>query len=102
MKDSLERSFALTPYDPSEALTLQRAAERAGVQSTNTIKGWCKNLKIGRLVGGRWKVSRVALEMYLDGNCAALKLYLAGNRESEAVVSYFRQFGIKPQKQISR
>ncbi len=43
-----------------------------------------------RVAGGPWQVSRPALLMLLDGNQKALKAYLAGDRESEAVLTYFR------------
>ena len=52
------------------------------------------------MIGGRWEVSQVALQMFLDGNLDALRLYLAGDRDHMDVVSYFKHFGIKPQKRI--
>jgi hypothetical protein len=54
----------------------------------------CAN--VGRLIGKRWQVSQVALQMFLDGDTVALKAYLAGVRVG-AVRDYFRRLGITPQ-----
>ena len=66
----------------AEALTLKQAAERAQ-KSPGTIRNWCESEGIGRRVGGVWCVSKVALEMYLDGETDALDQYLQGYWESE-------------------
>jgi hypothetical protein len=53
------------------------------------------------MIGGRWEVSQVALQMFLDTDLHALKLYLCGDRDNLQVVSYFTHLGIKPQKAIA-
>ena len=83
--------MVLIPYDRREAITLKRAAEIAG-RSESTVRGWCANFHVGRrLVGGHWAVSRVALQMLLDGNRAALEAYLDGDRTGLAVRAYFER-----------
>ena len=47
-----------------------------------TARQWAAAHDIGRKVGGRWKISRAALLMFLDGNRGALRAYLAGDRTS--------------------
>lgn len=96
----LDRCFVLTPYDPDEALTLKRAAARAR-RSPGTIRNWCESEGLGRRIGGKWCVSKVALEMYLDGETGALARYLDGDRETADVVSYFKRFGLAAQKPIN-
>jgi hypothetical protein len=91
--------FVLTPYDPDEVLTLDRAANRAR-KTQNTIRNWCESEGIGRKIGGRWCVSKVALEMHLDGRTNALSRYLRGDRTSGEVVAYFSKFGLTPQNPV--
>ena len=84
----------LIPYDRREAIELRRAAEMAG-RSKSTVRSWCLNYNIGRRVtGGPWQVSKPALLMLLDNDKAALRAYLTGDRESEAVVGYFNRAGV--------
>jgi hypothetical protein len=45
-------------------------------------------------------VSRVALAMFLDDDASALRAYLAGDRESGLVMSYFRRAGLCQPQQI--
>lgn len=78
----------LVPFNPDESASLKQAAALAG-RSPNTIRNWCESYGLGRIVGGRWCVSRVALAMYLDGDEAALRAYHAGERNRPAVVGYF-------------
>jgi hypothetical protein len=94
---ALRPQVALMPYNPCEACTLASAGKRAG-KVANTIKNWCEKDGIGRRVGGRWAVSKVALEMFLEGNSWALNLYLSGNREHPDVVAYFDRLGIPLKK----
>jgi hypothetical protein len=79
----------LVPFDVREGIDLSGAAKRAG-KSQTTIRNWCNERGLGRRVGGGvWVVSKVALAMHLDGDANALKAYLAGDRSSETVKSYF-------------
>lgn len=83
----------LSPFDPREALTVHKAAKRATV-TVGTIRNWCRDHMIGRKIGGSFRVSAVALHMYMDGNHAALKLYHAGDRANDVVRAYFNAAGI--------
>jgi hypothetical protein len=91
------RPHVLLPFNLKEALTISEAAKVAG-RSTVTMRTWAATLDLGRPIGGRWMVSRVALAMYLDSDPRALRAYLSGDRESEYVVVYFRRFDLEPQK----
>lgn len=90
----------LKPFDRREAITLRQAALIAG-RSESTMRSWCQCHHLGRRVGGGpWQVSRPALLMFLDDDKATLRAYLAGDRESELVLSYFRRAGIGSPQQI--
>lgn len=78
----------LIPFDRREALSLDQAAGISG-RSAETIGRWCQTHDIGRRTMGRWAVSRVALAVLLDGDRAALRAYLNGDRQSERVQAYF-------------
>lgn len=90
MKDA---PASLYPFIALEALSVSAAAARAGV-SVGTIRNWCDWHSIGRKIGGVWKVSKVALQMYLDGDRRALELYLAGDRTDDRVRAYYQGEGI--------
>lgn len=81
----------LVPFDARESITLAAAAKHSG-KSTNTIRSWVQRHGIGRKIGGVWYISRVALQMLLDGDTAALGAYHAGNRTT-AVRCYFERVG---------
>jgi hypothetical protein len=100
MTDGLDHCFALSPYDTKEGLTLVQAAVRAG-RSPGTIRNWCESEGLGRRIGGKWCVSKVALEMYLDGETGALARYLDGDRQAADVVSYFKRFGLPVQTPVT-
>jgi Helix-turn-helix domain len=95
--DTDAKPHVLIPFDLDEALTVAQAAQIAGRRPV-TVREWAANYDIGRRVGGRWMVSRVALAMHLDNDRNALKAYLMGDRESETVTGYFRRFGLDPRK----
>jgi hypothetical protein len=79
----------LVPYDSREAISLKEAASIAG-RSVGTIRNWCE-VGIGRKVGGQWRISRIALAMFLDGDQHALRAYLTGERNDRIVVQYFER-----------
>jgi hypothetical protein len=83
----------LRPFNRSEVLSIAEAAAIAG-RKVRTMRDWCLRHDIGRRIEGQWAVSRVALGMLLDGDRDALKAYLAGDRSSPAVVSYFERCGV--------
>lgn len=80
----------LIPFDRREAMTLREAADRCGF-SVDTVQRWASLKDIGRKVGGTWLVSKVALAMHLESDPEALGAYLAGDRQSEIVMRYFRR-----------
>jgi hypothetical protein len=82
------KAVILQPYDPAEAISIAVAASRAG-KSDRTIRNWCLDHQIGRRIAGRWAVSAVALDMLLAGDEDSLHAYLAGDRSSARVVSYY-------------
>jgi hypothetical protein len=47
-----------------------------------------------RIIGGRWAISQVALDMLLDGDIESLEAYLNGDRTSERVRSYYTRRSI--------
>lgn len=102
MRPPMETNWrVLIPFDVREGIGLAIAAERAG-KSESTIRSWCNQHGIGRRVGGGpWIVSKVALAMYLDGDADALKAYLAGDRTSQAVKSYFERSEVPLPKNIT-
>jgi hypothetical protein len=83
----------LKPYHRAEAITVAEAAELAK-RTRRTIRGWCNLLDLGRRIGGQWAVSKIALQMYLDGNSEALAAYLRGDRCSASVVDYFERCNV--------
>lgn len=87
------RPQVLVPWDVREAISVVDAAELIGC-SLVTVRNWASMHGLGRRVGGKWMLSRVALRMYLDGDRRALGAYLMGDRESELVLSYFAGCGL--------
>jgi hypothetical protein len=82
----------LAPFDARESLSIAVAAKLSG-KAPNTIRLWAERYGIGRKIGGDWHISRVALQIFLDGDTAALNAYHAGNRTDPAVRSYFERVG---------
>jgi hypothetical protein len=78
----------LRPFDPAEAIRITKAATLAG-KSERTIRNWCRERYIGRRIGGQWAVSVVALDMLLAGDDEGLDAYIAGDRSSARIVSYY-------------
>ena len=81
----------LVPYDERDAISVTVAARKAG-KAVRTIRLWACMHGIGRrIAGGSWKISRVALQMLLDGDRVALDRYHAGNRKHPTVLAYFER-----------
>ena len=78
----------LRPFHRTEVLSVAEAA-RIADRAVRTLREWCALHDIGRRIGGRWAVSKVALAMWLDGDKAALAAYLSGDRGSPMVTAYF-------------
>jgi hypothetical protein len=84
----------LVPFDRREVASLKEAAAIAG-KSETTLRAWCNTHGIGRRVAdGQWSISRVALQMLLEGDLKALAAYHSGDRHSAAVASYFVRGGL--------
>ena len=84
----------LIPWIPEEAITAAQAAVIAR-KSPRTVRDWAALHDIGRrIAGGEWMISHVALLMLLEGNATALARYLAGDRQSQDVVSYFSRLSV--------
>jgi hypothetical protein len=49
---------------------------------------------LGRKVGGHYGVSQVALHMKLNDDDAALDAYLAGERATPIVATYYKRLGL--------
>jgi helix-turn-helix protein len=85
----------LRPYHAPEVIGVAEAAQRAG-RSERTIREWCALHQIGRRIGGQWAVSQTALDMFLHGDSEVLEAYLAGDRTSQGVLSYYERRSILP------
>lgn len=77
----------LVPFDCREAITVREASEKAR-RSGDTVRRWAAEHDLGRIVGGQWMLSRIALQMYLDGDRKALRAFVAGDRTSDLVAPY--------------
>jgi hypothetical protein len=89
------RVAILRPFDPAEAIRITKAAMLAG-KSERTIRNLCRERHIGRRIAGQWAVSVVALDMLLAGDDEGLDAYLAGDRSSARVVTYYTARSIPP------
>jgi hypothetical protein len=84
----------LIPYDVREAISVAGAAKIAG-KSQTTIRGWCRRHHTGRRIAGAWAVSRVALQMFLDGDLETLAAYHDGARaQYEPVARHYCRLGL--------
>jgi hypothetical protein len=83
----------LVPFHVDEAICPKEAAGLAG-NTERTIRLWCEAEGVGRRIGGRWRVSKVALLMLLEGDRRALAAYHAGDRRSPLVQGYYRRAGV--------
>lgn len=83
----------LVPWNVREVLTIPQAAKFAGMAEA-TLRRLCARHDLGRRIGGEWKVSRVALRMYLEADARALHAYLEGDRTSPLVRGYFAREGL--------
>jgi hypothetical protein len=54
----------LRPFHRAEVLSIAEAAAIAG-RAVRTLREWCFCHDIGRRIGGRWAVSKIALTMWL-------------------------------------
>ena len=92
-EDEIPWPNVLVPFDAQEAISTNTAAEESGY-TKRTTRYWCENDGIGRKVGGRLRISAVALQMKLEGDHKALALYQTGDRKHSPVVTHFERLGI--------
>lgn len=83
----------LRPYLAAEAISISEAAAMAH-RKVRTMHNWVNQFRIGRAIGGKTLISKVALSMKMEGDPEALELYLSGDRTSPQVVRYYTQLGL--------
>lgn len=94
----MDKPKILVPFDAAEACSIAEAAVTAGI-SDDTMRRWAAVNGLGRRIGGRWFVSRLALAMFLDGDRSALRELLAGNRDALSVRQYVE--AVEEQKKVA-
>jgi len=90
----------LIPWDVREAITVTEAAKVAGC-SLVTVRTWAALHGLGRRVGGRWMLSRVALTMYLDGDAKAFRKLFASGEGRPLAALIRRHVKIRPRRKIA-
>lgn len=84
----------LVPFDRREAISIEVAAGIAGFSAPH-MRRLVAQYQLGRRVGvGAWKVSRVALQLFLDGSWPALRAYHDGNRDHPSIRAEFQRLGM--------
>lgn len=86
-------TYALIPYIPQERMTGAEASKMLGV-STSTIFRYARDHHLGRLIGGKLALSRVAVQLWAEDNQDLLARYLAGDRSSDQMRDIYRRLGI--------
>lgn len=90
----IHRGFAvLKPYDPEEAIGIHTACELSGASRGRIIQ-LCEQHGLGRKIGARWAVSRVALHAFLNDDREGLNSYLAGDRTGPVVARLYHAAGV--------
>jgi hypothetical protein len=72
----IAKRLIMVPFDARESLSIGVAAKLSG-KAPNTIRLWAERHGIGRKIGSDWHISRVALQIFLEGDMAALAAYHA-------------------------
>ncbi len=88
-----DRRKILFPYIPEEAMLLGEAVQRTG-WSDATLRDRAVRFGLARKIGGRWIFSRVALELFLNGQTEGLAAYHEGNRTNPEVIEAFARLGL--------
>lgn len=84
----------LVPFDRREAISIEVAAGIAGFSAPH-MRRLVTQYQLGRRIGaGAWKVSRVALQLFLNGDWPALRAYHAGDRDHPCVRAEFQRLGM--------
>jgi hypothetical protein len=90
----VQNGFAvLKPYDPFDAIGIKAACELSGGSRARVIQ-LCEQYGLGRKIGARWAISKVALHAFLNDDKEGLRAYLAGDRSGPAVTSAYRAAGV--------
>jgi len=79
----------LKPYDPIDAIGIKTACELSGGSRARVIQ-LCEQYGLGRKIGARWAISKVALHAFLNDDQEGLSAYLAGDRSGPAVICAYR------------
>jgi hypothetical protein len=73
---------------------MSRTSPITSNRAAGAMRNWCEQYGIGRRIGnGHWEVSRVALQMFLDGDRNALACYHRNNRDP-VLMGYFEHVGL--------
>ena len=79
-----DRRKILFPYIPEEAMPLGEAVQRTA-WSDATLRDRAVRYGLARKIGGRWIFSRVAVELFLNGQNEALAAYHRGDRSDPEI-----------------
>ena len=93
--DFAHEAKILRPFNRREAMSLREVADATG-WGLETARRHADLDFLGRLIAGQWRVSRVALAMFLDGDSLAHRAYLNGDRSSGVVQPYLERCGLWP------
>lgn len=80
--------LVLIPWMELESADVSFAAAWAKL-TPNCVRVWCRRYALGRQIGGRWHVSRLAFAMFMESDHASLARYHAGDRVSPEVIRYW-------------
>ena len=83
----------LKPYDPNEVIGIRAACKLSGGSRGRMIQ-LCEQHGLGRKIGARWAVSRVALHAFLNDDHEGLNAYLTGDRTGPVVAHLYRAAGV--------
>ncbi len=83
----------LSPYISEEAALMGVAVQRTG-WSDATLRDRAVRFGLGRKIGTRWTFSRVAIELFLNGQDEALAAYHRGDRSDPIVAETFERLDV--------
>ncbi|KAA0122079.1 DNA-binding protein [Methylobacterium sp. P1-11] len=80
--------LVLIPYIPDERMSPEEGAKLLGV-SRSTLLRWSHDFGLGRLIGKKLVLSRVAVQLWIEEQHELLARYHAGDRSSEQIRHQF-------------
>jgi hypothetical protein len=83
----------LKPYDPIDAIGIRAACKLSGWSRPRVIE-LCEQNGLGRKIGARWAISKVALHAFLNDDREGLSAYLGGDRAGPAVTCAYHAAGV--------